>query len=39
MNRKDILSQKDKILELVAKNEPLCNIAKQLNCKQETLVK
>lgn len=39
MNRKDILGQKDKILELVAKNEPLCNIAKQLNCKQETLVK
>lgn len=39
MQRKDILSKKELILELIEKEEPLYKISQQLGCKQSTLVK
>ena len=35
--RKDILDRKDEILRWIDEEKPKCFIAKQLNCKQETL--
>lgn len=37
LRRTDIIERKEEILQWIAKEQPKCYIAQQLNCKQETL--
>lgn len=37
LRRTDILERKNEILQWIAEEQPKCYIAKQLNCKQQTL--